>query len=181
MRTLPVKRSVRYGIRIGLLLVLGLAVGCKGPPPSRLKFAEGMAKANRDLAKAARAFRKSLDSLKDSKGQQASSADLESRLADCKKVLEGIKSDYEDPVLPRDCNQAENLLTAYRNYLKEQDKILDEMDLIVKDVKNNAGGGAIQAKLTRIKTLEEAALKPLSEAQTKYAEEKEDAKFSLEQ
>jgi hypothetical protein len=163
---------VKRAIQVGVFVALALVAGCKGPPPTRAKFNNNMSLANKDLLKAARAFRKALDPLKE--GKEFKPGDLDSAISKCESLVKKLKDDYEDATLPNNSATAPQLLEDYQKFLAAEEKIIDKMKEIAK-VAKSPGGGAnwprIQQLLGELDREESGPLSAVKATQKKYSDE----------
>ncbi len=155
---------------VAIGLVLCLQIGCT-PPPSRIGLNDKIARANRKLMEAAKRFSKTLDPLKLNKPVDVNQ--IKTAAQGMQKALDEVKKSFENQKLPaKRSNSAEELVSAYQNFLDAEQKIMDtNVKQIITMVENGAQGQAIQQE-TRVAAGQEAdALAKLKAAQKKYADE----------
>jgi hypothetical protein len=166
--------TVKNAIRVAVFVALALVAGCKGPPPTKAKFNDGMVKANKDLSKAARDFRKALDPIKEGKAFNPSNVDT--AISRSESLVKQLKEDYEDAQLPSNSGTAPQLLEDYQKFLAAEEKVIDKMKEIAKVAKD--GNFTAQQRWAMmdvlfkdIEKLERVPLDAIKATQKKYSEE----------
>jgi hypothetical protein len=159
------------------------AAGC-GFPPSRIGFIEKIAKENRRIAKSTRAFRAALVPLKS--GQAADAGQVRAAYQDMEKTVKEVQADMDAQSLPSSSSSAKSFLSAYKEYLKGQQKILTEdLQPIVKKVEEAGGSpaekwGFVSGQLAKVSANESGDYAAVTQAQSAYASEHNYTVQSLE-
>jgi hypothetical protein len=149
------------------------AVGCAFPP-NRVGFIEKLARENRKIAQSTRSFHTAIAPLK--KGQPADAAQVRSAYQEMEKTVKEVQAEMDLQPLPASSSSAKPFLTAYKEYLNSEQKILtDDLQPIVKKIEEMGGNPAaspfVDGQLAKVTADENAAYRPLEEAQKNYASE----------
>ncbi len=117
------------------MIVAAIAFGAGGceVAPSRISFIEKLAKENRLIARSTRSFHAAIKPLKD--GQPADPGQVRSAYQAMEKTLKDVQAEMEKQLPPASSNSGKSFLSAYKEYLNGQQKILtDDLQPIVKKV-----------------------------------------------
>jgi hypothetical protein len=150
------------------------AVGC-GFPPSRIGFIEKLARENRRIAKSTREFRAAVITLKT--GQAADAGAVRKAYQEMEKTVKEVQADMDAQSLPTSSSSAKGFLSAYKEYLKGQQRILtDNLQPIVKKVEEPGGSPAdkwafVNGMLNQAAGNDNADFGALKQAQDAYASE----------
>lgn len=153
------RRVLLHAILLGLVVV----VGCK-LPVKPMKFNNMMAQTNDKLSIAAKDFAKAATAGDVEKAREAKTA--------CEKALSDAESDFKDIVPPVNAKGSADFLKKYRDFLKTQREIMD--DIISPVMTLLEGNDAdkwnkMQELLKKASDYENAAFDALSKAQDDYA------------
>jgi hypothetical protein len=155
-----------------LLILTAAAAGC-GLPPSRIEFVEKLAQDNRKIARSTRAFRDAVLPLKD--GKPANAGQVRTAYDAMKTAVTEVQNDAAGQMLPPSSNSAKAFLQAYKDYLAEEQRILDgPMKQIVDAVGRPSAAGDIWGQnglLAVVVQQDSAAFSKVSQAQQEYANE----------
>ena len=163
---------------LGVLCAAVLAAGCK-PPPSKVRFNNGISEANNKLGQKAAVYRKALfpQGGKDVEPDKVDRDALRTAWSDMDKTLRDIKDKYLDSdfQLPRRSAPAAALKTAYDDYLDGQTKILDMAQEINNTLADSNLGIAekkrtVEGLLEKIKDTENETIKKVLDAQKSLCE-----------
>jgi hypothetical protein len=153
------------------------AAGCQGPPPSRLRFNEILAKNTRELSNKAIEFRKEMDKSvppKDSGKKAEGRTDpgtLDRTAGDIDKLVEKYQDEVKYQQLPRlSQSSAQTLLDAYKQFLDAQEAIAKDLHEIADAFRKNDIGKVRQLQ-DRIAGRASKAQDALDKAQKTYADE----------
>jgi hypothetical protein len=150
------------------------AVGCS-IPPSRIGFIEKIGQENRKIARSTRAFHSALAPLKT--GQPADAGQVRSAYQEMENTVKEVQAEMDVQALPTSSSSAKSFLSAYKDYLNAEQKILtDDLQPIVNKVAEPGGspaekGAFANGMLAKVTADENAAFAPLKKAQDDYASE----------
>jgi hypothetical protein len=154
------------------LLAPAALSGCKGPPPTKIKFNDMMSEDNEKLSKAGTAVRKSLKPLLTG-GADFNPSAVRGAVNDAEKLVKELQDKYEDQQLPRKSSAAADLLEKYKAFLEAEEKIvknrLKEIVRVLNDPNEPNKAGKIDALLRAAGDDEAKAYKELNKAQSEYA------------
>jgi hypothetical protein len=145
--------------RCFLTVVLGvcltLSVGCHRPPDKPSRFNNLMGQTQADMRYTADTFRQTVNQIKG--GSWLSGGQVRGPYNTMEKEFQKAKKMWEDMWPPKDSETGEALLDAYRNYMDQEEKILQKAHQIVTIVEeNDSSARKVDAKGNAIPKLDPA-------------------------
>jgi hypothetical protein len=167
------RRASTSIISVLAAVILGSASGC-GFPPNRTGFIEKLASQNRQIARSTRPFHSAVLQLKS--GQAADAGQVRAGYQEMEKTLKEAQTTMDGQSLPASSSSAKPFLSAYKAYLKEEQRILTEdLQPIVKKIEESGSPAEkwafVDGQLNKAAAEDRAALAPVLEAQKSYASE----------
>jgi hypothetical protein len=164
---------------VGLLTASLLLAGCNGPPPSRLKFNDKLARNLRQLANDGLQFRKELDHFLVNVQDQPplSIPNLESLAGTMDRDVQNLLSEADSMSLPRlSQGSASTLLDRYKDYLKVQQSLVKNqvpkiIDVLRTNKTRDQKDAEVRALMKKLDEEETKARGEMERAQTEWAKE----------